>query len=104
MSRLRRELSVLILIPRALCRVHHQCGRHAPSQGGQQVLDGIGVAVLSPGGDRCLARRPRGYARVGGAHESRYVPRQMLLFTVSGRVNRLQQDMIAYLIEENRVY
>ena len=27
----------------------------------------------------------------------------MLFFTVSGWVNRLQQDVIAYLVEENRV-
>ena len=30
-------------------------------------------------------------------------PLQMLLFTVSGWVNRHQQDVIAYLVEENRV-
>ena len=30
-------------------------------------------------------------------------PLQMLLFAVSGWVNRHQQDMIAYLVEENRV-
>ena len=30
-------------------------------------------------------------------------PLQMLIFTVSGWVNRHQQDMIAYLVEENRV-
>jgi len=30
-------------------------------------------------------------------------PLQMLLFTVSGWVNRHQQDVIAYQVEENRV-
>ena len=30
-------------------------------------------------------------------------PLQMLLFTVSGWVNRHQQDVIVYLVEENRV-
>ena len=30
-------------------------------------------------------------------------PLQMLLLTVSGWVNRHQQDVIAYLVEENRV-
>ena len=30
-------------------------------------------------------------------------PLQMLLFTISGWVNRHQQDVIAYLVEENRV-
>ena len=30
-------------------------------------------------------------------------PLQVLIFTVSGWVNRHQQDMIAYLVEENRV-
>ena len=30
-------------------------------------------------------------------------PLQMLLFTVSGWVNCRQQDVIAYLVEENRV-
>lgn len=30
-------------------------------------------------------------------------PFQMLLFTVSGWLNRHQQDVIAYLVEENRV-
>ena len=30
-------------------------------------------------------------------------PLQILLFTVSGWVNRRQQDVIAYLVEENRV-
>ena len=32
-----------------------------------------------------------------------FYPFQMLLFTVSGWVNRHQQDVIAYLVEENRV-
>ncbi|MGB7489714.1 MAG: hypothetical protein WBN62_05220, partial [Thermoanaerobaculia bacterium] len=32
-----------------------------------------------------------------------FYPLQMLLFTVSGWVNRHQQDIIAYLVEENRV-
>ena len=32
-----------------------------------------------------------------------FYPLQMLLFTVSGWVNRHQQDVIAYLVEENRV-
>ena len=30
-------------------------------------------------------------------------PLQMLIFAVSGWVNRHQQEMIAYLVEENRV-
>jgi len=32
-----------------------------------------------------------------------FYPLQILLFTISGWVNRRQQDMIAYLVEENRV-
>ncbi len=32
-----------------------------------------------------------------------FLPLQMLLLTVSGWVNRHQQDVIAYLVEENRV-
>ena len=32
-----------------------------------------------------------------------FYPLQMLLFTVSGWVNRHQQDVIAYLVEENQV-
>ena len=32
-----------------------------------------------------------------------FYPLQILLFTVSGWVNRHQQEVIAYLIEENRV-
>ena len=32
-----------------------------------------------------------------------WYPLQMLIFTVAGWVNRHQQDMIAYLVEENRV-
>ena len=32
-----------------------------------------------------------------------FYPLQILLFTVSGWVNCRQQDMIAYLVEENRV-
>ena len=31
------------------------------------------------------------------------LPLQLLLFTVSGWVNRHQHDVIAYLVEENRV-
>ena len=32
-----------------------------------------------------------------------FYPLQILLFTISGWVNRRQQDMIAYLVEENQV-
>ena len=32
-----------------------------------------------------------------------FYPLQILLFKISGWVNRRQQDMIAYLVEENRV-
>jgi hypothetical protein len=32
-----------------------------------------------------------------------FYPLQILLFTVSGWVNPHQQDVIAYLVEENRV-
>ena len=32
-----------------------------------------------------------------------FYPLQVLLFTISGWVNRCQQDVIAYLVEENRV-
>ena len=32
-----------------------------------------------------------------------FYPLQILLFTISGWVNRRQQDMIAYLVEENRI-
>ena len=41
--------------------------------------------------------------RVGCANRADLYPLQMLLFAVSGWVNRHQQDMIAYLVEENRV-
>jgi hypothetical protein len=32
-----------------------------------------------------------------------FYPLQVLLLTISGWVNRRQQDVIAYLVEENRV-